>query len=77
MLVFLMSKPDLSDGLASTVKLFEDDTLLFSIVYDPNRSADQLDKKKKNQIVHTNEKWYLIHTYSSKHKLHFPEKLTR
>ena len=57
MLVFLMSKPDLSDGLASTVKLFEDDTLLFSIVYDANRSADQLDKNKKNQI----------HTYSSKH----------
>ena len=56
MLVFLMSKPDLSDGLASTVKLFEDDTLLFSIVYDPNRSADQLDKNKKNQTVHTNEK---------------------
>ena len=50
MLVFLMSKPDLSDGLASTVKLFEDDTLLFSIVYDPNRSADQLDKKKKIRL---------------------------
>ena len=50
MLVFLMSKPDLSDGLASTVKLFEDDTLLFSIVYDPNRSADQLDKNKKIRL---------------------------
>ena len=45
-----MSKPDLSDGLASTVKLFEDDTLLFSIVYDPNRSADQLDKNKKIRL---------------------------
>ena len=38
---------DLPDGLESTVKLFADDTLLFLTVYDPNISADQLDKDMK------------------------------
>ena len=38
---------DLPDGLESTVKLFVDDTLLFLTVYDPNISADQLDKDLK------------------------------
>ena len=40
----------LPDGLESTIKLFTDDTLLFSTVYDPNgsnMSAEQLDKDLK------------------------------
>ena len=59
--------------------LFADDTLLFSTVYDPIMSADQLDKDlKKTQTGHANGKWSLIQTCPSKHKkLHFPEKLTR
>ena len=37
--------------------LFADDTLLFSTVYDPIMSADQLDKDlKKTQTGHANGK---------------------
>ena len=50
----------LPDGLESTIKLFTDDTLLFSTVYDPNgsnMSAEQLDEDlKKIQNKHTNGK---------------------
>ena len=35
-LLFLISINDLPDNLQSTVKLFADDTSLFSTVYDPN-----------------------------------------
>ena len=56
-LLFLIYINDLPDGLESTVKLFADDTLLFSTVYDPNLLTDQLDKDlKKNQNGHTNGK---------------------
>ena len=78
-LLFLIYINDFSDGLESSVKLFADDTSLFSTVYDPNISPDQLGKDlKKCQIGHTNRKWSLIQTYPNKHKkLYFPEKLTK
>ena len=46
-LLFLIYINDLPDNLESSVKLFVDDTSLFSTVYDPNMSADQLDKDLK------------------------------
>ena len=56
-LLFLIYINDLSDSLEFSVKLFADNTSLFSTVYDPNMSTDQLDKDlKKYQIGHTNEK---------------------
>ena len=79
-LLFLIYINDLPEGLQSSVKLFADDTSLFSTVYDPNMSADQLDKdleKVSHWAYMENGKWYLIQTYLSKHKkLYFPEKLT-
>ena len=78
-LVFLIYINDLPDGLESSVKLFADNTSLFSTVYDPNMSADQLDKDLK-KISGWAYKWKmsLIQTYPSKHKkLYFPEKLTK
>ena len=47
MVSVLIYRNYLPDGLESTVKLFVDDTLLFLTVYDPNISADQLDKDLK------------------------------
>ena len=56
-LLFIIYINDHPDGIESSVKLFADDTLLFSTVYDPNMLADQLDKDlKKYQIGHTNGK---------------------
>ena len=46
-LLFFIYTNDLPDGLESSVKLFTDDTSLFSTVYDPNMSTDQLDKDLK------------------------------
>ena len=43
-LLFIIYINDLPEGLQFSVKLFADNTLLFSTVYDPNMSADQLDK---------------------------------
>ena len=63
----------------TSVKLFADDTSLFSTVYDSSMSTDQPDKDlKKISDWAYNGKLSLIQTYLSKHKkLYFPEKLTR
>ena len=48
---------DLPENLQSTVKLFADDTSLFSTVYEPNISASQLESDLKNiSHWHTNGK---------------------
>ena len=47
-LLFLIYINDLPDSLEYSVKLFADDTSLFSTVYDPNMLADQLEKILKN-----------------------------
>ena len=39
---FLIYINDLSDDLVSTIKLFADDTSLFSVVHDSNVSANEL-----------------------------------
>ena len=55
--IFLIYINDLPNGLESSVKLFADDSSLFSTVNDSNMLAGQLDKKlKKYQIGHTNGK---------------------
>ena len=42
LLFFLIYINDLSDDLVSTIKLFADDTSLFSVVHDSNISANEL-----------------------------------
>ena len=55
--IFLIYINDLPNGLESSVKLFADESSLFSTVNDSNMLAGQLDKKlKKYQIGHTNGK---------------------
>ena len=58
-LLFLIYINDLPHSLESTVKLFVDDTSLFSTVYDPNMSADQLDKELR-KISERAYKWKMI-----------------
>ena len=58
-LLFLIYINDLPDGLESTVKLFADNTSLFSTVCDPNISGDQLDKDLK-KISDWEYKWKMI-----------------
>ena len=41
-LLFLIYRNDLSDNLTSNAKLFADDTSVFSVVYDVNTSAKEL-----------------------------------
>ena len=49
-LLFLIYINDLSDNLSSDVKLFADDTSLFSVIHDINVSAGELNEdSKKNQ----------------------------
>ena len=56
LLLFLIYINDLPENLQSTVKLFVDDTSLFSTVYEPNISASQLESDlKKNS--HWAYKW--------------------
>ena len=73
-LLFLIYINDLPENLQSTVKLFADDTSLFSTVYEPNISASQLESDlKKNS--HRAYKWK-IQTFPNKHKkLYFLERL--
>ena len=58
-LLFLIYINDLPKGLQSSAKLFADDTSLFSTVYDPNMSADQLDKDLR-KISDWAYKWEMI-----------------
>ena len=58
-LLFLIYINDLPDCLESSVKLFADDTSLFTTVYDPNMLADQLDKYLK-KISDWAYKWKMI-----------------
>ena len=46
-LFFLICINDLVDGLSSDAKLFADDTSLFTIVYDENIAASQLNNDLK------------------------------
>ena len=55
-LLFFIYINDLPENLQSTVKLFEDDTSLFSTVYEPNISASQLESDLK-KISHWAYKW--------------------
>ena len=55
-LLFLIYINDLPENLQSTVKLFADDTSLFSTVYEPNISASQLESDLK-KISHWEYKW--------------------
>ena len=48
LLLFLISFNNLSDSLSSNVKLFADDTSLFSIIHDINVSAGELNEVEKN-----------------------------
>ena len=43
-LFFLIYINDLSGNITSTAKLFADDTSLFTVVHDPNTSANELNK---------------------------------
>ena len=55
-LFFLIYINDLLVGITSTVKLFADDTSLFSIVHDPNTSANEL-KKDLQKISECAYQW--------------------
>ena len=55
-LLFPIHINDLPDSLQSTVKLFADDTSLFSTVYDPNISPSPLESDLK-KISHWSYKW--------------------
>ena len=44
-LLFLIYVNDLPENLQSTVKLFADDTSLFSTMYEPNILASQLERE--------------------------------
>ena len=53
-LLFLIYINDLSDGLMTDVKLFVDDTSLFSVVHDENTSANNLNNhlnKSSNWLI--------------------------
>ena len=51
-LLFLIYINDLTDGLSSNAKLFADDTSLFSVIYDVDASASEL-----NNDLHQINKW--------------------
>ena len=49
-LLFLIQINDLSDNLSSNVKLFADDTSLFSVIHDINVPAGQLNEDLKKSV---------------------------
>ena len=58
-LLFLIYINDLPEGLQPSVKHFADGTSLFSTIYGPNMSPDQLDKGLK-KISDCGKKWKMI-----------------
>ena len=58
-ILFLIYINNLSENIESTVKLFADDTSLFSVVYNNNTSAEALnrDLQKTSEWVH---KWKML-----------------
>ena len=58
-LVFLIYINDLPDNLNSLIKLFADDTSLFSAVYDPNHSAKVINDDL-NKISESTDKWKML-----------------
>ena len=58
-LFFLIYVNDLSVDIISTVKLFEDDTPLFSIIHDPKATAYELNKdlQKLAELAH---RWKML-----------------
>ena len=50
-LLFLIYVNDLSDNLTSNVKLFADDTSLFSVVHGVNTSAQELNGDLKKLMI--------------------------
>ena len=61
-LLFLVYINDLERNIKSNVKLFSDDTMLFSLVKDPVTSANELNHDVDMIYIsgHTNGKWNLI-----------------
>ena len=60
---------DLSDNLSSNIKLFADDTSLFSAIHDINVSAAELNEDlRKIAIGLFNVKWFLIQMLAKKLK---------
>ena len=58
-LLFLIYINDLPENLDSLIKLFADDTSLFSTVYDPNHSAKVI-KDDLNKISESTYKWKML-----------------
>ena len=57
--MFLICINDLSEDLSSNIKLFADDTSLFSVIHDINISAGELNKDLK-KISEWGYQWKMI-----------------
>ena len=76
-LLFLIYINDLVDNISSETKLFADDTSLFTVVYDVDIAADQLNKDLKviSNWVHQWKMQFKISTRTNRQfKLSFPRK---
>ena len=74
-LLFLIYINDLERNIKSNVKIFADDTMLFSIVNDPVISANELNQDLKviNQWAPTNGRWSsTLIPISKPHNYYFP-----
>ena len=71
-LLFLIYINDLSDDLITNVKLFADDTSLFSVVHEVDTSTNNLN----NDLIKVNDwaiQWRIIIQVNKLKKLSFPE----